>query len=218
MKKGIFMVPFLVVVALLAVPALAVNSNVASVEPAAGEVIDVSLANQGDAKAFVQKMVDQGVGVLAQKSLGMDQKKAKFAAILDRSFDMQTIGKFTLGKYWNTASASEKAEYSRLFRKMVLDVYTARFSEYNGEKIEVGAAKDLNEKDKIVSSYIIPVDGGQKVQVDWRVRNSGGSYKVVDVVVAGVSMGVTQRSDFSSVIQSGGGSIKALLDYLRNRG
>lgn len=211
------MLPFLIVAAVLAVPALAVTSNVASIEPAAGEAIEISLVSQADAQGFVQKMVDSGIEVLTHKDLGFEQKKAKFASILDRSFDLQTIGKFTLGKYWNTASAAEREEYSRLFRKMILNVYTARFSEYNGEKIEVSTARDLNEKDKIVTSYIIPASGGEKVQVDWRVRNKGGSYKVVDVVVAGVSMGVTQRSDFASVIQSGGGNVKALLDYLRQK-
>ena len=59
-------------------------------------------------------------------------------------------------------------------------------------------------------------NGGEEVQVDWRVRNKGGSYKIVDVLVAGVSMSVTQRSDFASVIQRGGGNVDALIAELKN--
>ena len=48
-----------------------------------------------------------------------------------------------------------------------------------------------------------------------RVRERGGSMKILDVIVEGVSMSVTQRSDFSSVIQRGGGNVDVLLDHLR---
>ena len=56
---------------------------------------------------------------------------------------------------------------------------------------------------------------GSDVSVDWRVRERGGSMKILDVIVEGVSMSVTQRSDFSSVIQRGGGNVDVLLDHLR---
>ncbi len=53
--------------------------------------------------------------------------------------------------------------------------------------------------------------------VDWRVRQVGGGYKVVDILVEGVSMALTQRSDFASVIQRGGGDIEVLLEQLRQK-
>jgi len=53
------------------------------------------------------------------------------------------------------------------------------------------------------------------VKVDWRVRNSNGTLQIIDVVIEGVSMSLTQRSDFSSVIQRGGGNVEALLEHLR---
>ena len=72
------------------------------------------------------------------------------------------------------------------------------------------------ETDSIVSSQIIPPDA-PPVAVDWRIRPRGDALKVIDVAVEGVSMSVTQRSEFSSVIQRGGGNIEALLQSLRQR-
>ena len=80
----------------------------------------------------------------------------------------------------------------------------------------VGARPD-GDKDTLVTSYIVASTGGDKFQVDWRVRNKGGSYKVVDIVVEGVSMSQTQRADFASVIQRGGGGIEPLLVHLRGQ-
>ncbi len=98
---------------------------------------------------------------------------------------------------------------------MIVEVYARRFSEYDGQKLEVRSSRRENEKDVIVSSVIADASGGQEIKVDWRLRNKGGKYRVIDVIVEGVSMALTQRSDFSSVIQRGGGNASVLLDHLR---
>ncbi|HAJ90272.1 MAG TPA: hypothetical protein DCM27_04565 [Rhodospirillaceae bacterium] len=130
---------------------------------------------------------------------------------------MEAIGRFTLGRYWNVATPAQQTEYQALFRKMVVNVYAQRFGDYKGQKFEVKSARPVGNEDVLVSSFIIPTDGSDNIQVDWRVRNRGGSFKIVDVLVAGVSMSVTQRSDFSSVIQRGGGKLDVLIDYLKQK-
>lgn len=127
---------------------------------------------------------------------------------------MNTIGRFALGTYWKSASPAQQVEYQKLFRDMIIKVYSKRFSDYKGQQFVVKSARQENEKDSIVTSFIVPGDGPE-VKVDWRVRNKGGSYKIVDIVVEGVSMSQTQRADFASVIQRGGGDINVLLNELR---
>ena len=100
---------------------------------------------------------------------------------------------------------------------MVVNVYTQRFGDYKGQKLDVKSARPIGNDDVLVTSYIIPADGSDNIQVDWRVRNRGGSLKIVDVLVSGVSMSVTQRSDFSAVIQRGGGKLDTLLAYLKEK-
>lgn len=172
--------------------------------------------NQQAAFNFVKSMTDRGLAFLANTELTKAQKSNEFRKLLESSFDLETIGRFALGRYWNTASPAQKTEYSKLFRKMVVDVYTNRFDEYKGQKVEVKSFRPVGNSDTLVTSFIVSPSGGDPVQVDWRVRNKGGSYKIVDVIVAGVSMSVTQRSDFSSVIQQGGGDLNALLTKLRD--
>jgi len=63
------------------------------------------------------------------------------------------------------------------------------------------------------------VDRGaqQPIRVDWRITFPDGRYKIIDIVVEGVSMVQTQRSEFSSVIRRSGGKVEGLLTALREK-
>ena len=168
------------------------------------------------AKNFIASMGDRGINFLGNEAMSVDAKKAEFKSLLNESFDMGTIGRFALGTYWRSATPAQQTEYQKLFNDMIVKVYSKRFSDYKGQKFEVKSARKENEKDTVVTSYIVP-NQGAKVQVDWRVRNKGGSYRVVDIIVEGVSMSMTQRADFASVIQRGGGNVDVLLSHLRQQ-
>lgn len=168
------------------------------------------------ARTFIQNMAGKAIGFLGDSSMTAEGKKQAFRKLLQDSFDMKTIGRFSLGRYWRVATPEQRKEYQALFESMVINVYSQRFSEYKGQKFEARSFRSESENDTLVTSFIIPAEGPE-IQVDWRVRHKNGNYKVVDIIVEGVSMSVTQRSDFSSVIQRGGGDVKVLLDHLRTQ-
>ena len=101
-----------------------------------------------------------------------------------------------------------------LFREFVLDTYAERLDGYAGETFEVVKAQVLDERDTMVSTEIRGTDG-PAIRVDYRVRAIGGVHKIVDVLVEGVSLIVTQRAEFASVINREGldGLIARLRQY-----
>lgn len=169
--------------------------------------------NVSGAQGFVNNMAQRAIGFLGEESITEEQRKSEFRRLLHDSFDMQTIGRFALGRYWKTATAQQRSEYQKLFENMIVEVYSKRFNDYNGQALEVRSAQ-AEGKDTVVQSFIVP-ESGPEIQVDWRVRHKDGRYKIVDVIVEGVSMALTQRSDFASVIQRGGGELDILLAELR---
>lgn len=187
------------------------SDSVTEASGAAGQSAEVS---QGAFK-FVQSTAERGLKFLSNPEADTSAKRQEFKKLLDSSFDLDTIGRFALGTNWKSATPAQQKEYLSLFRKMVVDVYTARFNDYKGQKFEAKSFRSIGPTDTLVTTYIVPVDGGQNVQVDWRVRYKGGSYKIVDVLVAGVSMSMTQRSDFNAVIQRGGGDVGVLITHLK---
>lgn len=168
------------------------------------------------ARNFIASMGDRGINFLGNESMSTQAKAAEFRSLLNESFDMNTIARFSLGPYWKNATPAQQKEYLRLFNNMIVKIYSKRFSDYKGQRFDVRSARKEGTKDAIVTSFIVPNDGPE-VQVDWRVRSKAGSYRVVDIIVEGVSMSVTQRSDFASVIQRGGGKVDVLLDHLRQQ-
>ena len=68
----------------------------------------------------------------------------------------------------------------------------------------------------VVSSEIIRASGN-RIVVDWYLIDRGGSHKITDVYVGGVSMKVTQRDEFASIIQRNGGHVGALIAQLRQK-
>lgn len=189
------------------------GTNIAQAQKAQYTLINASI--EDSAKEFINNLAQKGIGLLEDKSKNPESGKKEFRKLLKNNFDMKTIGRFALGRYWKSSSKAEQKEYLNLFENMIVDVYSQRFSEYNGQELTINSARAKGKSDIIVSSSIIQ-PSGPEISVDWRVRKKkNGQMKVVDIMVEGVSMSLTQRSDFASVIQRGGGKIDALLTHLR---
>lgn len=165
---------------------------------------------------FVQNLGNTALMSLTGKNVSRSTREKRVREILRNNFDIQTIGKFALGTYWREATESQRNEYMNLFEDMVVQTYTTRFEDYSGQQLKVDGSMSSGDRDFIVSSQVVQKDG-PPVNLEWRIRSKDGALRVVDVVVEGVSMSVTQRSDFSAVIQRGGGNIDALLASLRER-
>jgi phospholipid transport system substrate-binding protein len=172
--------------------------------------------DEDKAISFITNASAQGLGFLSSDSLTDAQKKSEFRKFLKNNFDIRAIGRFALGRYWRTTTPAEKEEYQGLFEDMIVGVYSSRFSEYSGQNIEILDAEKRGKSDIVVHSKITG-EGGPEIKLDWRVRQKNGRFRVIDIMVEGVSMAVTQRSDFASVIQRGGGDIDVLLAHLSNQ-
>lgn len=182
-----------------------------AVHPAAAE--DISK----DAAGLVTNLGDQAIATITDKELTPAARERRFHDMFVNSFDVPAIGRFVLGRYWRTASEAQRAEFLKLFEDMIVKTYTGRFSEYKGESFVVVGSRADGDNNAIVTTNITRPNGSPPVKVDWRVLKPQGKLKIVDVVIEGVSMSVTQQQEFGSVIQRNGGQIDALLTSMRER-
>ncbi len=129
-------------------------------------------------------------------------------------FNVKTIGKFVLGRYWKKANKQERTEYLGLFEDLMVVSYVDRFARYAGENLKVTRTRSENARDATVFTQISR-PAGQPVRVLWRVRTYDDTMKILDVIVEGASMSQTLRSDFGSIIRQKGGKVSGLIDVLR---
>jgi phospholipid transport system substrate-binding protein len=172
-----------------------------------------------NAETFIQAMADKAVASV-RSDLDENALREEFRSLLNEGFDVRAIGKWVLGRYWRKASSEEKEEYLKLFEDFIIATYTSRFKDYGGDEITLKVVQSVtrNDKDAIVRSQIKRPQVAEPILVDWRVKeNKDGALKVVDVLIAGVSMSQAQRSEFTSVIKRNGGEVSGLIDALRTK-
>jgi phospholipid transport system substrate-binding protein len=180
--------------------------------------VDAALAKDGaeGPVEFVTTLGDRTIRMLSNASLSEGEREARFRYMLDEGFDLDAIARFALGRYWRRATRDERAEYRVLFEEFIVRTYVGRLGRYGGEQLSVVGTIADGDGDTLVRSEILDPNF-PPVRVDWRIRRIDNSYRIVDVVLEGVSMALTQRDEFAAVIQKNGGTVEGLLNELRSK-
>jgi phospholipid transport system substrate-binding protein len=175
----------------------------------------IPAAAAADPAAVISNLGSRALEVLG-KDASQSQRVARFRELLREDFAVPEIARFVLGRYWNVATEEQRAEFVKLFEEYIALAYSTRLAEYTGETLKVtGSRPDADGA--VVSSQILRPAGAAPVKVDWRLIGRNGAYKISDVSVDGISMAVTQRSEFASVIQHNGGQVQGLITMLREK-
>jgi phospholipid transport system substrate-binding protein len=172
-------------------------------------------AAPADAQKFIDDLGESTVKSLTDSSLSDAERDSRFRSLLESQFDLPGISKFVLARHWRGASDAERADFQRLFETLLVQAYAQKFAEYAGERFKVSSSL-ANDDGSITVNSLINRPNGDVVRLDWRVADAGG-LKISDLVVDGISLRTTYRSDVASVIQNNGGNVAGLLGALRQK-
>jgi phospholipid transport system substrate-binding protein len=179
----------------------------------AGVLVTPSLAAAGEDPAdFIRVLGNQGLEVI-RSSATLDQKATYFHQMLRQDFDITAISRFVLGPYWRVASKTQRREFCSLFEDHLLRFYGQRFAQYGGETLTVNGSRSDPAGVMVTSQIIRPQ--GPPIEVDWRLVVNDGRYKISDLSIDGLSMALTQRSEFAAIIQRNAGRVAGLLATMR---
>lgn len=164
--------------------------------------------------SFIERLGGDAIGALENDELTTEQRMEAFQAVLEAGFDIDGMGRFVLGRYWRTAGEAERDEYMALFRERVIQTFAARLGSFTGQDFKVTGSRPQSAGVTVVESTLtlLPLP---PIGVNWHVRGADPDFKVVDVVVQGVSEVQTQRNSFSAAIQCSRDGLQALLAQLR---
>jgi phospholipid transport system substrate-binding protein len=172
------------------------------------------------AEEVVRRLVDQVWQVLADR--GVEQvDDQELHSLLDEGTDLSLLGRLVLGRYWRQANPRQRTEYLHLFRRYMLQTFIQRLRQYAGTdlghpgaRFQIIASRAVGERDVLVQSRVAPPTS-QPLRVDWRLRERAGEPVIIDLIVEGISLLVTQRSEFAAVLERSG--VDGLLAELRVR-
>lgn len=197
MPRRIFLIASLALLLLAGRPALAAVSS-------------------GDAEKFINGLGSDAISSLTGSGMSSADREARFDGLLKANFDMPGISKFVLGRYWKIATPDQQTEFAQLLEKLLTQSYAKAFAQYSGQKFAVTGARSNDDGSTIVNSTINQPNG-DIIRLDWRVEGEASKPVITDLLVEGVSLRTTHRSDFASAIQSNGGTVMGLLDALRQK-
>ena len=171
--------------------------------------------NSSDPKGFIQEIVDDAKKILVATN-SSEYKTEKLIEIAKAKVDIRGIALYSLGSYRKQLSKNELNEYFVLFEAYFLKSFTSRLTVYSDPKINVISAEKKSEKYTIVSSILIATNKKPEVKIEWRVYTKDPNNLLIrDLIVEGLSLARTQKEEFSSIIESNDGNIKALFIKLK---
>lgn len=163
---------------------------------------------------FIERLGGDALGALQDTSLTTTERAEAFEAVLDAGFDIDAMGRFVLGRHWRAASQLRRDEYMTVFHERVVRTFEARLGMFKGEDFKVLDSRAGADGTTIVESAL-SLPPLPPIGVNWHVRAEGEEFKVIDVVVQGVSETQTQRNSFSNAIQCSSDGLQSLIAQLR---
>ena len=167
------------------------------------------------AENFVKDLTQQGIEQLINSNASEPEKQARFTKLFNEDLDLDFIGKFVLGRYWRTATPKQRAEFIDVYRKLNIQTWSARFNEFKGKHFEFLGSESSKSADQVFVNTQVPMPEGAPASVKWRVKETGGQYRIVDIIIENVSLAQTARSEYTGYIQKSPEGINGLIKDLR---
>jgi phospholipid transport system substrate-binding protein len=168
------------------------------------------------ARDFIEGIADKALTTLTLKTLPREERVRQARSLLNKNFAIKRIGRWVLGPYWRKATKPERVEYLELFGTVVANTYVGLLETHPNVKLHIIKVLTIGKRDIVVFSRL-DRPNKDSLKLDWRIQTMRGNFKILDVMVEGISMGQTQRSQYASAIRQNGGKVEALLKIMRKK-
>jgi phospholipid transport system substrate-binding protein len=188
--------------------ALLVSSQVAALAAGAED-------GESSPRAVVEQTVVQVLGVLRQAELTREQKIEQIREVVYTRFDFGVVSRLVLAKNWKRLNPQQRKDFVREFKIFLAREYGSRFEGYDDESVEILGERTEPRGDVTVRTRIVGGDF-DTANVDYRLRSRDADWRVIDVVIEGISLVSNWRDQFREVLRGPKGP-ERLLEQLRNK-
>lgn len=152
----------------------------------------------------VDGLASQVIPILQDNGLSADQKRDRIEQIAYQAMDFQVLSKLVLARNWSKFSPAQQNDFVNEFKRHLSVTYGRNVENYNNERVKILGERKAGKADIVVQTKILRGGHSEDVVVDYRLRQRDGQWKIIDVVVEGVSMVSNFRSQFQDIVSNGG--------------
>ena len=154
-----------------------------------------------EANEWLNKEIDTIISAYQNENLNNENKFFLIEQTINNNFAGSGIAKFVAGKSWNGATKDTKMEYINLFKRHLALNIASMLQGYSNQNYElINSRYDKKNKITLIDMEIFSETGS--IQITWRVKKSKDRYFVIDLLVADISLVVTKRSEFNSMLKN----------------
>lgn len=169
------------------------------------------------AEDFVKTVTKQGIEEIINSDVSQAEKDKRFAKLFNEYLDLDFIGRFVLGRYWKTATPKQRTDFIDVYRELNIKTWSKRFDEFKRKTFIFNGTTPSSSENQIFVNSTVPVDQGAPAKVVWRVKESKGQFKVVDIIIENVSLAITARNEYTSYIRKSPDGIDGLIADLQKK-
>lgn len=173
--------------------------------------------NANGAEQFVKNVTKDGIENIINANIPQKEKDARFEKLFNNALDLKFIGQFVLGRYWRTASPAQREAFIDAYRELNIQTWSKRFDEFKGRKFIFQGTTPSNSANQVFVNTEVPMDQGAPAKVVWRVKQTGDSYKIVDIIIENVSLAITARNEYSAYIKKAPNGVDDLIKDLQKK-
>ena len=174
-------------------------------------------ADIAEADKFAKGLADDIMVNVVKSKAPLEEKQQSFRKTFLSAVDLKTAARFTLGRYARTATPEQIQTYTDALTDNIIYTWTKRFSDYAGDEIVFKGSRKSESGDFYITSSIELPETQNNVEVIWRIVDKKGTLKLADLVVEGVSMLMSYRNEYTSILQQNGGDVSALVAQMQKK-
>ncbi len=180
-----------------------------------GVALPAFALTEGRARALIDQVVSDINGVIATGK-PLSQMVSDFERIFSRYADVNIIARSTLGADANRASAAQMRAFTDAFRGYVARKYGKRFNEFIGGRIEVQGVRQVKSWHEVRSMAYLR--GESPFEVSFLVSDRSGKDLFFDMIIEGISLRLSERTEIGAMLDRRNGDINALIEDIKRAG
>ena len=166
-------------------------------------------------KFFVENLGKQVIEKVSNVNLSDSERIVNFRNLYLDSFDNYYISRFVLGRYWKRLDSNMRKQFVESFNDYIVTTYAPKFKGWEGT---FKATHSLLENNYYNVKMNVLNKDGPTLQFMWKIYlDKNKNFKILDVNIDGVSMLVTQRAEFMSVIKNNPKGVIGLIEAMEKK-
>jgi len=166
-------------------------------------------ANTSDAQYWLNSEISKIINLYRNNNINMEEKLNAIQSTINESFAGNGIARFVAGNAWQLAEKETQKKFVTLFKEHLYLTIGSLMESYSNQSYEL--VKSVEDKNKDV--YLIDMEishNEQKTLISWRVKKSKEKFYVIDLMVADISLVITKRAEFNSMLKKANNDLKEL--------